>query len=68
MVQAPPGAAIAHALGSGQVELIAQGVQQSDSGLKLRIQLFAVHREGDGYLAGPVLSNLIHRAPESWHG
>ncbi len=39
------GAAIADALGAGKLKLVAQGVQQGDARLKLRVELFAIHIE-----------------------
>ena len=41
------GAAIAHALGAGEVKLVSQRVEQRDARLKLRIELLAVHVERD---------------------
>src|SRR5437588_3657768 len=55
------GAAIANALGAGEVELIAQRVQQRDPGLKLRAELFAVHVKRYRYLAGTLSGRLAFR-------
>ena len=54
------GPAIAHALGSGQVKLIAQRVQQRDSRLQLCLELLAVDIEGHRNLAGTVISGRHH--------
>ena len=45
------GAAIAYALGASKLKLVAQGVQQGNPRLKLRIKLLAIHIERYGNLA-----------------
>ena len=53
------GAAVADAFGSGQVERIAQRVQQGDAGFELRRQLLAIDHECDRSFARPVDRNIF---------
>ncbi len=49
-LQAAAGPAVTDLLGAGQVQLVAQGAQQSEPGLDLQLVVLAVHVKGDRHL------------------